>query len=309
MIKHFIAFLAILFFTTTAEAQTLYIKTFGEPADKPIIYLHGGPGYNCSNFEASTAQKLSAQGYYVIVYDRRGEGRSKDKNARFNFTEAFQDINSLYDSFHIKKATLFGHSFGGVVATLYAEKFANKVAAVVLIGAPVSLQQTFKTIINKCKNIYTSKNDTLNLGYIKLLETMDTSSLQYSSYCFQHAMKNGFYSPAKPTDEAKSIYAALKNDSLKKYFSQMTFQGPQGFHKNESYTTIDLTVKIKSIIKNNIPVFGFYGKEDGLYSEQQIATLEKIIGTGNLKYFENCSHNVFTDQQSAFFNTLKTWIK
>ena len=70
-----------------------------------------------------------------------------------------------------------------------------------------------------------------------------------------------------------------------------------------------MLLKIKSIIKNNIPVFGFYGKEDGLYSEQQIATLEKIIGTGNLKYFENCSHNVFTDQQSAFFNTLKTWIK
>jgi hypothetical protein len=33
----------------------------------------GGPGYNCAGFEVSTAQELANNGFYVIVYDRRGK--------------------------------------------------------------------------------------------------------------------------------------------------------------------------------------------------------------------------------------------
>ena len=51
--------LASLLFLMSAElgAQGLYIKTFGKPDAKPIIFLHGGPGYNCASFERTTAQE------------------------------------------------------------------------------------------------------------------------------------------------------------------------------------------------------------------------------------------------------------
>jgi proline iminopeptidase len=57
-------------------AQELYSRAFGNAKDTPILFLHGGPGYNCAGFEVSTAQELANNGFYVIVYDRRGEGRS-----------------------------------------------------------------------------------------------------------------------------------------------------------------------------------------------------------------------------------------
>ena len=76
--------LSIIFFLN-ADAQEIYSKTFGNPNHEPILFLHGGPGYNCANFEATTAQKLANNGFFVIVYDRRGEGRSKDTNAQFTF--------------------------------------------------------------------------------------------------------------------------------------------------------------------------------------------------------------------------------
>jgi proline iminopeptidase len=233
--KLILSILLILLASLPSQGEALYSKSFGNKSDKALIFLHGGPGYNCANFEITTAQQLADQGYYVIVYDRRGEGRSTDQNAKYTFQESFDDLNSLYKTYGIKKAGLIGHSFGGIVATLFAEKYPADVSSLILVGAPISLQENFRTIIKSTKEIYKAKNDSVNLSYTSLLETMDTSSLEYSTYSFAHAMNNKFYSPKEPTEEAKKIYALFKTDSvLKKYASRMTYQGPQGFWLNKN---------------------------------------------------------------------------
>jgi proline iminopeptidase len=302
---------AILVFATIISfGQSIYTQAFGNNKDKPIIFLHGGPGYNCANFEATTAQQLADKGFFVIVYDRRGEGRSKDANAKFTFNETFDDLNKIYQTYGIKKATLIGHSFGGVVATLFAESNPKKVEAIILVGAPVSLQETFKTILAKSKSIYKEKNDYVSLNYISMLEKMDSTSIEYSSYCFRHAMQNGFYTTKNPTEEAKLLYSKFKTDSLLiKYAFQMSFPAPKGFWENEKYTTIDLTSHLQSKQLKEIKIYGLYGKDDGLYSSQQVTNLQNIIGLNNLKYLENCSHSVFIDQQTQFIDAVLTWTK
>lgn len=296
--------------TMLAYGQSIYTKSFGNSKDNPIIFLHGGPGYNCVNFEATSAQNLADKGFYVIVYDRRGEGRSKDPNAKFTFKETFDDLTSIYQKYSLKNAILIGHSFGGIVATLFAETNPKKVQSIILVGAPVSLQATFKNILSKSKIIYQTKKDSVNLNYIKMLEKMDSASIQYSSYCFGHAMQNGFYTPKNPTAEAKNIYSKFRTDTLLiKYASQMLYEAPKGFWKNEKYTTIDLTKNLKGLLNQKIKIMGLYGKDDGLYSSQQVTDLQNLIGSSNLKYFDNCSHNVFIDQQTQFIDAVIQWTK
>ena len=292
------------------SAQELYAQAYGNPEDQALVFLHGGPGYNSVNFERSTAQALADQGFYLIVYDRRGEGRSKDNNAKFTFQQTNDDLLGLYKKYKLKKAVLLGHSFGGIVASKFAEKHPNKVESIILVGAPVSLQETFKTIITSTKSIYEAKADSVNLNYINMLEQMDHSSLQYSSYCFMHAMQNDFYTPKDLSEEALAIYNKLKTDSVMlKYAAQMTYEAPQGFWKNENYTTIDLKSNLQAFIRDGMKVYGIYGKEDGLYSEAQVAELKEMIGADKLKYLENCSHNVFIDQQTQFIEALSNWVE
>lgn len=291
-----------------AIAQELYSKSFGEKQNPAIVYLHGGPGYNCSSFERTTAQTLADEGYHVIVYDRRGEGRSQDSKALYNFEQTFEDLNTLYVKYGVKQATVLGHSFGGMAAIKYAEQFPEKVKSIVLIGAPIYLQETFKTIIASCKEIYTEKDDEVNLGYIDKLEKMATASLMYASYCFMHAMQNGFYSPAQPSEEALQLYGLFRTDSvLIQYASKMGYEAPQGFWTNEHYTTMDMTDELESLLESGTKVYGLYGKEDGLYSENQIMNVQNIIGAENLMYLDNCSHSVYIDQQTIFINALKEW--
>jgi proline iminopeptidase len=143
-----------------------------------------------------------------------------------------------------------------------------------------------------------------------MLENMDTASIEYSSYCFGHAMKNGFYTPKNPTEEARNIYSKFLTDTLlTKYASQMSYEAPQGFWKNEKYTTIDLTKNLQALQKKKVKIYGLYGKEDGLYSSQQISDLRNLIGSSNIEYFDHCSHNVFIDQQTQFIDAVKAWTK
>ncbi|HLF53393.1 alpha/beta hydrolase [Flavobacterium sp.] len=307
--KKIILLFVLMFSIYNGVAQELYSKTFGNANDAPILFLHGGPGYNCAGFETSTAQELANNGFFVIVYDRRGEGRSTDVNARFTFQETFDDIIGIYKKYNLKKANLIGHSFGGIVATLFTEKYPEKVSMLELVSTPISLPETFKTILQSSRKIYIAKNDVTNLNYIDMIEKMDPTSVEYYAYSFGHAMQNGFYSPKKMSEEAKAIYSNFAKDASFKYASQMSREAPQGFLKNENYTSIDLTKTLQKLVSNKTKIYGLYGKDDGLYSREQIAQLQKIIGNDNLNYFDDCSHNVFMDQQSLFINSIKNWVK
>ncbi|MFT6324417.1 MAG: proline iminopeptidase [Salibacteraceae bacterium] len=294
----------------TVNSQTIYSKAFGNPTHEPVIYLHGGPGYNSIGFELTTAQKLSESGFYVIVYDRRGEGRSPDANAKFTFQETFDDLDEIYQKFNFKRATLIGHSFGGVIGTLYTERNSSTVKSLVLVAAPISMQETFTTILKRSKSIYENNNDSTNLMYIGMLERMDKKSLEYSSYSFGHAMQNGFYMPNTPSKEALAIYTQIKADTLiGPNASKMTYEAPKGFWENENYTSIDLTQNLRNVSQIGIPLFGLYGTEDLLYSTEQVMKLKKLITSTNFEYIDKCSHNVFIDQQDIFIARLKTWIK
>lgn len=310
LLKLTLAITALLIASVAANAQNLYLKTFGSKSSQPIIFLHGGPGYNCATFEGTTAQQLADNGFFVIVYDRRGEGRSKDNNAKFTFAETFADIDAIYRQYQLTSAVLIGHSFGGMVATLYTEANPEKVQSIVLVGAPVSLQASFRNIIERSAAIYRFKRDSLSLKYIGMFEQLDTASMEYAVYSFGHAMQNRFYSTQRPTPEAQKIQASFKADTaLVKYASKMTQEPTQGFWKNEHYTTLNLTDNLKKLKKQGTKIYALYGKEDGLYSEEQVMALQSMIGKDNLKYLDNCSHSVYIDQQTEFISSVKTWVK
>mgnify|MGYP005666582725 CR=1 FL=1 len=300
----------LIVFGNIINAQTLKVETFGNEKDKPLIFLHGGPGYNSVPFEKTSADELAKNGFFVISYDRRGEGRNEQLKAEYTFKQTFDDLNEIYRKFDLKKATLIGHSFGGIVATLFAEEYPDKINYLILVSAPISMQETFQNIIAKSKKIYEEKDDKVNLNYINMLENMDSTSLEYATYSFMHAISNGFYSTKNPNQKAINLYQKFKTDTLlKKYASKNEYLAPQKFWANEHYTTISLKENLEGLKNNGVKVYAIYGKEDGLYSKEQVQELKNILGDNKVKYLDNCSHNVFIDQQEEFIDSLKDWAK
>ncbi|PSL31226.1 alpha/beta fold hydrolase [Dyadobacter jiangsuensis] len=292
----------------TVQGQSLYSRAFGNAGNEPIIFLHGGPGSSAVYFEATTAQKLADVGFYVIIYDRRGEGRSRDSTASMNYEEFFEDLNSIYEKYHLSRAHLIGFSFGGLVTTLYAEKHPEKVKSIILASALVSQQASYNTILRSVERIYEDQKDPANLVQIRAIREMDTNSLLYRTAVFAHASKNGFFSLPKPDWEARQIYSTYPTDTLITRYVKND-RAVETLWRNEKSKNIDVTPVLKKLRNKKIPVYAIYGKQDGLYSKEQIADLSHITGKSRLVYLDNCSHTCFVDQQAKFIKALKFWLQ
>ncbi len=99
-----------------------------------VILLHGGPGVPMDF--SLLAEHLSGN-YQVIVFEQRGTGRSPAKGAAYSIDEYVMDLNAVADHFHLDRFHLFGHSWGGLYAQIYAEKYPHKVLSM-LLSSPSS---------------------------------------------------------------------------------------------------------------------------------------------------------------------------
>lgn len=306
--KYLLTICFLFIYTLQAFSQTIYSKTFGDKKDQTVIFLHGGPGNSSVFFEATTAQKLADKGFYVIIYDRRGDGRSVDKTARMNFQEAFDDLNQLYAQYGLKQATLMGFSFGGLVTAQFAEKYPQKVKSIVLVSALIDQQASYNTIITSTRQIYQQKKDIENLADLARIEKMDHNSLDYRTACFKHATANGYFKLKNPDPVAKKIYDSYPTDPLISAYVKNE-QAVATFWKNESLRNIDTTPILKKLRAQKMDIYALYGKQDGLYSGEQINEIQKIAGAKRVQYLDNCAHTLFIDQQPAFLSAVSQWLK
>lgn len=296
----------LLICSLPAYAQTIISHAYGNPAHPAIIFLHGGPGSNATNFESATAQKLADQGFYVVTYDRRGEGRSVDPKARYTFKQSYDDLHALYTQYHLQKAALIGFSFGGIVATGYTTQYPEQVSALILVSALVNLQETYSTIIRSCNKIYAEKEDVDALTELALLVSLDRSSIEFRRGCFKQASKNGFFATPHRTEAAKAIYKSLEADTLYQHYASLNNDTPSyEFWKNEHYSMINNTPVLNKLKQQGIKIYAIYGKDDGLYSPQQIADLQKITGENNVQYLPDAAHYLYNDQQTLFLQAIK----
>jgi Predicted hydrolases or acyltransferases (alpha/beta hydrolase superfamily) len=306
--KQKLTLIFLLLTTFLVNGQTLYSKAYGNVNSPAIIFIHGGPSGNSTLFEATTAQPLADKGFYVIIYDRRGEGRSIDSTATFTYQEAFNDLNEIYQTYKIEKANIIGHSFGGLVATLYSDKYPEKVKSLVLAGALFSQQDTYNHILKSVRQIYQIKNDTLMLKKVDEVEKLNKSSVEYRKGCYELAGKNDFFEMPKPTIKADKLRQEYETSEFYKTNIRNN-QAPVLFYKNEVLNNIDTKPVLRRLKNKGVKLFAIYGRQDRIFSTSQINDMTKIVGKSNFLSIDNCSHYLFVDQQGTFIENIEKWIK
>ncbi len=301
-------FLLLLLLPVMSFAQSLPSRAFGDKKNPPVIFVHGGPGSNSINFENTTAQLLADQGFYVITYDRRGEGRASGMPAQYTFQQSFDDLNAIMSEYHLPKATIIGFSFGGIVSTLYADKYPKKVQSLVLVSALVDVQATYSTIIASCTSIYKNRKDSAGLADLAALNKLDRSSQEFRRGCFRQASKNGFLATPHRDSAAIAIYKRLDADTLYQQYAAKSNDAPvTGFWQNEHYSSINNIPVLQRLKKSGMPIFAIYGKDDGLYSSAQVAAIQQITGKNRWEYFASAAHYLYNDQQQAFLKAFQHW--
>ncbi|HEX9337051.1 MAG TPA: prolyl aminopeptidase [Pseudonocardiaceae bacterium] len=118
------------------DGNQVYWETCGNPAGKPLVLLHGGPGQGCNE---RMREAYDMQRYRVVLYDQRGCGRSTPSAAdpatdmRYNTTaHLVADLELLREHLGIERWLLRGGSWGCTLALAYALRYPHRVSEIVL---------------------------------------------------------------------------------------------------------------------------------------------------------------------------------
>ncbi|GAA2391012.1 alpha/beta hydrolase [Dactylosporangium salmoneum] len=101
-------------------------------AGAPMVLLHGG-GSGRGTWDAFTRE---AEGYRVVAPDLRGHGESPRCSA-YTLGNHADDVLELLDELALGPVVLVGHSLGGHVASVIAQREPGRVARLVLEDPPV----------------------------------------------------------------------------------------------------------------------------------------------------------------------------
>jgi len=116
-----------------SELHTLYWEQCGNPAGKPVVILHGGPGGGCT---AKYRRYHDPVKYCITLFDQRGAGRSTphaclEENTTWDLVA---DMERLRQHLNIEKWQVFGGSWGATLAVAYAETHPTRMLDLVLRG-------------------------------------------------------------------------------------------------------------------------------------------------------------------------------
>ena len=123
--------------TCDANGVRLAYTVTGDVAAPPLVLLHGLTS-DGSSWEQTVP--LLADEWRVYVPDLRGHGQS-EWPGDYSFETMSRDLLGFMDVLGLRRATLVGHSMGGVLAYLLAEEHPNRVEALVLEETPPPLPQ------------------------------------------------------------------------------------------------------------------------------------------------------------------------
>lgn len=246
----------------------LNVTVYSSDKTETIILLHGGPGVPDDMIEVVTILK---EKYKVITFEQRGTGLSKCQKCSFTMKDYISDIDAISKKLNIKEFHLFGHSWGGLYAQVYALERPDKIKSLFLCspgsGTNSTWKKTEKEVLRFNKN-NSSKGEWLKMGWNSLLGMLGSDKAYRK--LFSQVLKN--YHKNYSEQE-------FKDEFLVKIFSKPI---------NKTRKEI---IKYKALIKfnnPNHPIIITYGEND-IYGESK-KELIKRFPTSKVKTIEKSGH-------------------
>lgn len=245
--------------------DTLHYYYFNSGKNKTLILLHGF-GANALFQWKSTAIELSKY-YNIVIPDLVFFGKSKSKSNDFSIEYQVNAINKILKSSRIfGKISILGNSYGGLVATIYAETYPERVEYLLLNN---SLMKNFSI---KIADLYAESKGEKSIFNLLAPSTISqlNKSLDIAYYKAPRIPKLFKKQFVKKNDENKQI----TNRKIFEYLLQN-----EELYKNRKYSFNDRTYFI-------------WGSNDSLIPSELAKEIinEYKISFENLRIIKNSAH-------------------
>lgn len=112
-----------------------YVKKKFDPAKPVILFFTGGPG------SSPRSSEFDLPDYNIIFFEQRGMGCSRPQNARtflnpdfYSSRKSVNDARKVLEDYGVKKAIIYGHSYGTILGTIFASLHPEMTEKLILEG-------------------------------------------------------------------------------------------------------------------------------------------------------------------------------
>ncbi|MFD4689167.1 prolyl aminopeptidase [Streptomyces sp. NPDC058463] len=150
------------------DGNLVYWEVCGNPAGKPALVVHGGPGSGCGTW---ARQYFDPDLYQVVLFDQRNCGRSTPHasdpaaDMRHNTTpHLIADMELLRTRLGIEKWLLYGGSWGSTLILAYAEQYPEHVSEIVIAAVTTTRRSEIDWLYRGAGQIFPEAWDLFRAG-------------------------------------------------------------------------------------------------------------------------------------------------
>ncbi|VUC22225.1 unnamed protein product [Clonostachys rosea] len=291
-------------FPDNFAARTWYrIVGHLDEGSRPLIVLHGGPGYTHGYLRPTfdlLAAKTSAP---VVYYDQIGNGssthlREKRLDETFWTAQLFVDeLDNLLSTLRLDgDFDLYGHSWGAMLAVKYvSQRQPPGLNRLVLGSGPASMALWKQSALSFVADLPPLMQQKL----AQQSDSADGEDLEYNEALRALAVKNTLMEPPFPPELQESLDWLEKDDTV-----VLTTNGPSDLSWSGSLLSLDLSLDCRHI---NVPVLILSGDKDGA-TKAAIAPLAEGIPDAQWTIIHKGSHMVHLEQPEVYVDYISDFL-
>jgi proline iminopeptidase len=264
-----------------ADNTELHFTSLGEGT--PIVFLHGGLGWDSSYLIRSFAPMFEGEDFQLVFLDIRGNGRSKF-DGELSFDLFVSDLRALCERLN-ERVVLFGHSYGGLIAQSFALQHPESLSRLIL-------DSTFPAF------------DFLPEAMARIQAKASPEQMHTFGRVFSEVETEADFADA--TAELLPLYFHDVPDGWVAEFSDEVLPRVDAFRKGSALLGEFNTVEQLGYI--DVPTWIAGGASDIYPLEQTSVRLNKLIPNSSLEIFELSGHFPFVEENEKYRNALMKFL-
>ena len=272
---------------------TIAYRVYGS-GSRTLVGLHGGPGPSSAYIER--LNEVLGEDMRLVLYDQLGSGDSDwpEDPSLWQVQRFIDELETVRTTLELGSVSLYGQSWGGMLALAYALDFPQNVEALVLSNTYANGRAYLLDISDHRVSLGAERHAAMlrheGAGTLEDPEYLDAVAELYARYVYR----------SSPYDAATS--RAELEELTAKYFPAMgpayALWGPHEFMGTGPQAHFDITDRLGDIAVPALIVCGWY---DELTPERCSRPLAEGIPDNEYVIFGNSSHLTILEKEAEAY--------
>lgn len=284
----------------TVNGARLWVETEGK--GDPLFLISGGPGGAHVGLHSFDPLKDSCTLVFIDNFGRGKSDTAKDVK-EYSISRDVEDIEGIRKALGYDKINILGHSYGSVVAQLYALKYGEHVKHLIIADGFYSGKMWQENDDNSNHEIQENYPEVWD----SLMRMRKRGLISSDKDCYEEYAKvpYGFLYAYNPNNFLHGIDPTYPNRFNTRLYYQLV--GPDGdFVVGNDIAKFDVTKELKNL---KMPVLVVAGRYDRVSVPKMAILYKQYCPQAEFVMFEHSGHNPMVEEPEKEFPIIREFLK